>query len=250
MPNMPLIPVVLFDMDGVLVDVSGSYRRAIQETVYYFTGRTVEPKTIQRYKNRGGFNDDWTLTHEIIGGFGIEVTRTRIVKEFQRRYRGEDWDGFITEERALIQTSTLNELHQRGHILGIVTGRPRAEAHWALDRFGWRGIFSLLVPQERQDNRGKPDPFPLLYAMGILHAAGLSIPAEDSVYIGDSVDDMVAAREAGMLAIGFVPPYLNSNSHGLILRKHGAQLIATDSGALPEIINSLGNFDCSPNRLK
>jgi len=238
MPDSPLIPVILFDMDGVLVDVSGSYRRVIEETVYHFTGHTVEPKTIQRYKDRGGFNDDWTLTHEIIGGFGIEVARTRVVSEFQRRYRGEDWDGFITEERSIIQTGTLQQLHQRGHILGIVTGRPRAEAHWALDRFGWRGIFSLLVPQEKQDNRGKPDPFPLLYALGILHAAGLAIPAEDSVYIGDSVDDMVAARAAGMLAIGFVPPYLNPDSHGKVLRDRGAQLIVTDPETLPEKIRS------------
>ena len=49
----PLIPVMLFDMDGVLVDVSGSYRRAIEETVYHFTGREVQQEMIQRYKDRG-----------------------------------------------------------------------------------------------------------------------------------------------------------------------------------------------------
>ena len=236
MPASPLIPVILFDMDGVLVDVSGSYRRAIEETVYHFTGRTVNPKTIQRYKDRGGFNDDWTLTHALIGDSGMEVALTCVIREFQRRYRGENWDGFITEEESLVQTSTLRELHQRGHILGIVTGRPRAEAHWTLDRFGWRRIFPLLVPREKQDNRGKPDPFPLLYALEILHAAGLHIQAEVTVYIGDSVDDMVAARAAGMLAVGFVPPYLDPDTHGEHLREHGAHLIVTDPEMLLEKI--------------
>ncbi len=242
MSASPLIPVILFDMDGVLVDVSGSYRRAIEETVYHFTGRAVSPKTIQRYKDRGGFNDDWALTHALIGDSGMEVTMTRVVGEFQRRYRGENWDGFITEEQSLIQTSILQELHRRGHVLGIVTGRPRAEANWALDRFGWHRIFSLLVPREKQDDRRKPDPFPLLYALGILHAAGLQVQAEVTVYIGDSVDDMVAARAAGMLAIGFVPPYLNPDTHGMLLRQHGAHLIVTDPKALLENISDPSNW--------
>lgn len=235
--SSPLIPVVLFDMDGVLVDVSGSYLRAIEETVYHFTGREIKPETIQRYKDRGGFNDDWTLTHTIIGDHGMDVPYVRVVDEFQRCYRGEDWDGFITEERPLIQTQTLQELKQNGHVLGIVTGRPRAEAHWTLDRFGWQEYFSLLVPREDQDNRGKPDPYPLLYAMAILQGAGLLIRPEVTVYVGDSVDDIAAACAAGMLAIGFVPPYLDAHAHTLILHKQGADLVVTDLENLPEKIN-------------
>ncbi len=242
MPDSPLIPVVLFDMDGVLVDVSGSYLRAIEETVYYFTGREIKPKTIQRYKDRGGFNDDWTLTHTIIGDYGVEVPYVRIVDEFQRRYRGEDWDGFITEERPLIQTRTLQQLKQDGHVLGIVTGRPRDEARWTLDRFGWQDYFSLLVPRENQDNRGKPDPYPLLYAMAILQGAGLPIKADLTIYIGDSVDDIDAACAAGMLAIGFVPPYLDSDAHTFVLHEHGADLVMTDLDLLPETINFPGDW--------
>jgi len=236
MPSAPALPLVLFDMDGVLVDVSGSYRRAIEETVYFFTGCEVNPVTIQRYKDQGGFNDDWVLTHEIVGDYGMEVTKTRVVHEFQRRYRGENWDGFIMEERPLVKTETLQELRDQGHLLGIVTGRPRAEAHWALDRFGWRKFFSLLVPREKQDDRTKPDPFPLLYALGILNAAGLSIQPQESVYIGDSVDDMTAARAANMHAIGFVPPYLDSESHGNLLSERGAHLIVTNPETLPKVI--------------
>ena len=237
MPTSPLIPVVLFDMDGVLVDVSGSYRRAIEETVYHFTGREVQSKMVQRYKDRGGFNDDWALTHTIIADYGMEVPLTRVVSEFQRRYRGDDWDGFIIEERPLIQTRTLQELKDSGHVLGIVTGRPQAEARWTLDRFGWQDFFSLLVPREQHDNRGKPDPFPLLFALGRLHAAGLPIRPELMVYIGDSVDDIDAASAAGMLSIGVVPPYLDPHTHTLRLLEQGANLVVTDLESLPEKIN-------------
>ncbi|MCY4170041.1 MAG: TIGR01548 family HAD-type hydrolase [Bacteroidetes bacterium] len=237
MPYSLALPLVLFDMDGVLVDVSKSYRRAIEETVYFFTGRKVKPVTIQRYKDRGGFNDDWVLTHEIVGDYGMEVAQNRIVNEFQRHYRGEDWDGFIMEEIPLVSTEILQKLRDQGHILGIVTGRPRAEAHWALDRFGWRKIFSLLVPREKQDDRTKPDPYPLLYALGILHGAGLAIEPHESVYIGDSVDDMTAARAAKMHAIGFIPPYLDHDSHGKLLCERGAQLIISNPDTLPSLVS-------------
>ena len=50
-------------MDGVLVDVSESYRATIQATVKHFTGLEPTHEEIQDWKNRGGWNDDWALSH-------------------------------------------------------------------------------------------------------------------------------------------------------------------------------------------
>ena len=239
MNESPAIRAVLFDMDGVLVDVSGSYRRAIEETVYYFTGREIEPSTVQRYKNFGGFNDDWQLTHAIIGDSGMEVSLPRVIGEFQRRYRGDDWNGFITEERPIFMTHTLDELQRRGHVLGIVTGRPEVEARWTLDRLGWRHCFPLLVAREQQDNRFKPDPFPLQHALGVLGAAGMPVKPQCAVYVGDSVDDMVAARAAGQWAVGLVPPYLEYDSHAPLLRSRGAHAVVRKPDQLPDLLTHL-----------
>ncbi len=41
-------------MDGVLAEVTESYRQAIVETVAHFTGKRIERDSIQDYKNRGG----------------------------------------------------------------------------------------------------------------------------------------------------------------------------------------------------
>ena len=54
-------PILVFDMDGVLVDVTESYRETIARTAESFTGAAVTREQIQEYKNRGGFNDDWRL---------------------------------------------------------------------------------------------------------------------------------------------------------------------------------------------
>ena len=53
---------VVLDVDGVLVDVADSYRRAILETVERRHGDTIDRATIQRFKDAGGFNNDWELT--------------------------------------------------------------------------------------------------------------------------------------------------------------------------------------------
>ena len=59
-------PMLVFDMDGVLVDVTDSYRETIAQTVEHFTGRKVERRQIQEYKNQGGWNDDWQLSHHMV----------------------------------------------------------------------------------------------------------------------------------------------------------------------------------------
>ena len=55
-----------FDMDGVLVDVTESYRETIAQTVEHFTGTTCSRELIQDYKNQGGWNNDWKLSHHIV----------------------------------------------------------------------------------------------------------------------------------------------------------------------------------------
>ena len=224
-------------MDGVLVDVSRSYRRAIEETVSQFTGREIEPGTIQRYKNLGGFNDDWKLTHAIVSAAGISVSFGRIVEEFQKHYRGDNWDGFIAEEEPLIRSRVLEELNVGECILGIVTGRPDVEAQWAIERYGWKKYFPLVIPREKQEGREKPDPYPLLRAFAILDAAGRKVEPGHAIYVGDTVDDMRAARSAGMWAIGVVPPYLEAESHTEVLLDAGAHHVILDPNTLPAVLD-------------
>lgn len=234
------LSAILFDMDGVLVDVSRSYRRAIEETVEHFTGRKIGANTVQRYKNYGGFNDDWKLTHAIITDTAMEVPLSRVIEEFQRRYRGESWDGVITEETPLISEKTLQTLNTDERIMGIVTGRPEEEAEWTLDHFSWKKHFPLLVGKEKQGERTKPHPFPLNHSLTILAAAGRDVSPKESVYVGDSVDDMEAARKAGMWAVGIVPPYVDKDEHEPLLRDRGAHLILSDPNELPELFDRFG----------
>jgi HAD superfamily hydrolase (TIGR01548 family) len=56
------VDAVVLDIDGVLVDVEDSYRRAIVESLDRVYEETIERADIQLFKDAGGFNNDWELT--------------------------------------------------------------------------------------------------------------------------------------------------------------------------------------------
>lgn len=60
---MTAVDAVVLDIDGVLVDVADSYRRAVVESVMHVYDDTIPKEGIQSFKNAGGFNNDWELTH-------------------------------------------------------------------------------------------------------------------------------------------------------------------------------------------
>jgi HAD superfamily hydrolase (TIGR01548 family) len=59
------IDALVFDVDGVLVDVARSYRRAIVESVRRVYDDTIPRETVQQFKDAGGFNNDWELTNAV-----------------------------------------------------------------------------------------------------------------------------------------------------------------------------------------
>jgi HAD superfamily hydrolase (TIGR01548 family) len=190
---------LVFDMDGVLVDVSSSYRVAIRKTAEHFCGRAVDPAEIQAWKNLGGFANDWDLTAAIIADRGGKADRESVVAHFQNLYLGRNFDGLIRSESWLPDRDLLGRLGKKFK-LGIVTGRPRAEALFALERFGAADLFDVVVAMEDlPPERGKPDPSGLRMAMERLGA-------RRGLYAGDTVDDMKAAAAAGLTALGVVPP--------------------------------------------
>jgi HAD superfamily phosphatase len=88
-------PLLVFDMDGVLVDVTESYRETIARTVEHFTGVKPTREQIQDYKNQGGHNDDWKLSHRIIRHAGVEVAFESVKDYFQSIFLGNGSDGLM-----------------------------------------------------------------------------------------------------------------------------------------------------------
>jgi len=220
---------VLFDMDGVLVDVSRSYLVAIQKTAEFFLGDTIALPEIQKYKNRGGLNNDWDLTDCLLRERGKSVDKRVLIELFQDIYLGKEFDGLITNEKWLLKRDILDKI-AASYPTGIVTGRPHREASYVLKRFGVADYFPALITMDDLPlDKNKPDPLGILLAMRLLSA-------DSAVYIGDTVDDMVAAIKAGVKPLGVISPGSDEHMQKEALIRNGASCVLADINDVQEVL--------------
>jgi HAD superfamily phosphatase len=191
--------LIVFDMDGVLAEVTESYREAIVQTVEHFTGRRIERDLIQDYKNRGGWNNDWALSQKIAADLGVEVPYDTVVDYFNQVFIGTNGNGLIQREQWFPKPGLLERLRKRFD-LAIFTGRLQYEAEITLKRFAPDYAFDPLLCAEHVA-KSKPAPDGLL-------AIQRMKPGRNLWYIGDTVDDARSARAAGVPFVGVV-----SNGH-------------------------------------
>jgi HAD superfamily phosphatase len=216
---------MVFDMDGVLVDVTESYRETIAQTVEHFTGAKPTREQIQDFKNQGGFNDDWRLTHHVITGVGFDVPFETVKDYFQSIFLGDGGNGLILREQWVGRPGTLEKLAERFRF-AIFTGRPRDEADLTLARFAAGIAFDPIVCMQ-DVTQHKPHPEGLL-----------AIPGA-AFYIGDTVDDARCARAAKVPFIGIAAP-ANPRYLDLVFlfQEEGAYAIVDDINYLEEVFAS------------
>lgn len=237
---MKRVDGIIFDMDGVLIDVSRSYRLVIEKTVNYFLEKAnikkrVAQKDISLIKTISGFNNDWDVSFALIQLVRTGIRKKDFIKHtkplplktrdtkayqeikdiFQLFYLGSTLykkteqkeppltlKGFIYDERCLISANLLDKL-KNNFKLGIATSRPRKEALFAVQNFKLQKYFleKYIIAQE-DTKYEKPHPAPLL-------AAKTAMKALSPVYIGDSINDCIAAEKAHMPCV-----YIGNNKLG------------------------------------
>ncbi|SDF91563.1 TIGR01548 family HAD-type hydrolase [Halorientalis regularis] len=282
------VDAVVLDIDGVLVDVADSYRRAIVESIEHVYGDTVDRAAIQQFKDAGGFNNDWELTYaaalyvlatqygldrdiesftDMIAatGGGLDAAETVVVNAvgpaereriydawdtdrlrevFQQLYLGSDLyrdleggepdmdtEGSINDEPKLVDPEALARL-QRNFDVGVLTGRPAAEADIALDRVG------LDVPEDHRFtmddwDEGKPHP-------RALTTLAERFGADAVAFAGDTLDDVRTAGNAAeadpdrtYYGVGVLTGGLTGESGREKYERAGADLVIDSINDLP-----------------
>ena len=220
--------LLVFDMDGVLVDVSESYRETIQQTVAHFTGSRVTREAIQEWKNRGGWNDDWALSTAMIRAAGVDADYDEVVKHFQTIFHGNGSNGLINRERWIASAGLLERLSERFQ-LALFTGRLRWEAELTLRRFAPGLRFEPIVGSGDVPNH-KPAPD------GLLHICKLQ-PDCELWYVGDTVDDARSAKAAGVPFIGIASPSSERRDELVsLLHAEGAKAVLDDINQLEGVL--------------
>jgi HAD superfamily phosphatase len=230
---------LVLDIDGVIRDVAGSYRRALADTVEHFTDGNYRPtpEDIDLLKAEGIWNNDWEASQELIDRYFAKhnhqpanINYEAIVQFFQSRYRGTDpdrWNGYISQEPLIATPAYFQALTIAQIAWGFFSGATRGSANYVLKRLQIES--ALLIAME--DAPGKPDPTGLLDAIAKLGNQPIGI------YVGDTVADMhtaVAARvvdpDRHWIAIGAIPPHIQADrteAYADLLRSHGAELVVS-----------------------
>jgi len=285
----PAADAVVLDIDGVLVDVADSYRRAIVESVEAVYGETIPKGDIQQFKDAGGFNNDWELTdaaalYVLAGREGYDVDVAEFTDAIAERGGGLDaaeatvrdaldadaralveqrWDperlrdvfqqlylgselyreleagepdsetrGYIHDEPVLLDDDTRREFVER-YDIGVVTGRPAAEADIALGRAG------LDVPEDRRFTmddweEGKPHP-------KALTTLAERFDARSVVFVGDTLDDVRTAVNAAEVdpdreyrGVGVLTGGLTGEAGRRKYEDAGASAVLESVNALPD----------------
>lgn len=217
---------LIFDMDGVLADVSGSYREATLRTAAAF-GVGITIQDIESATAEGNANDCWVLTRRLMAERGVERPLADVKRRFEEIYQGTEAEpGLRRTERLLLDRAELEALGAR-RPLAVVTGRPRADADRFLDERGIADCFRTVVTME--DAPIKPDPAPVRLALERLGVA-------TAWMVGDTPDDLRAARGAGVLPIGVVAPGDDPEPTTASLRRAGAAAVLSDTRKILEVL--------------
>lgn len=238
--------LLLFDIDGVIRDVGGSYRRAIAATVQHYGAPAPSQATIDSLKAEGCWNNDWEASRELLRRSGVVPLPpfAAVVEVFNGFYFGGDpdgepsqWQGFIREEPLLVERDFFAGISAAGLAWGFVSGAEPPSARFVLeDRLGLRAP-PLVAMGDAPD---KPDPTGLLALATRLEGDGGPLPL---AYVGDTVADVltvVRARSAdprrSLRAIGVLPPHRGAEGpagpYGDQLRAAGADLVLASLAAL------------------
>lgn len=180
---------VIFDVDGVIINVRESYHYAIKYTAERFLGREVPIDDVRRIKFSRGINNDWLATLEVIREYGGKASLEEVIQTFNPIYHS-----LRDKESLLLSREFFINLRSGGLPLGVVTGRPEEDLRHAFERFGLLGFFDCIVNEDTipQKELRKPNPYALHFCV---EAMGL----EGGVYVGDSLADWSMVRDYRMV---------------------------------------------------
>jgi len=186
------LKAVLFDFDGTIIDLNFKYEES-RKTIFkllkglsfdtsifslHDSAQTILEKVEKQIKEKSlnmKLSEIKNRIWSIIDEFEIEAIKTsELLKETK---------------------SMLNFLSEKGIKKGLVTNSGKKAVELALKKHDLEHNFDVIVTRDEVDKL-KP------YGNGIKLALRIiNVPAENAVYIGDSINDLLAAKDASVCFI-------------------------------------------------
>jgi phosphoglycolate phosphatase len=196
--GMPVFDLYVFDLDGTLVDTRHDIADATNHVLQLHARPVVDVATVISWVGDG--LDDMirrafqTDEGEFVG---------ELVDEFRSYYKDHCTDSSHVYESC---SETLTSLHERGSRLSVLTNKPEDLSLEILRRLGLLQYFDHVVGPCDADLR-KPNPSSLL---SLIRDIGTS--KERTLMVGDSRNDILVARNAGVASCGCTFGYIGRHA--------------------------------------
>ncbi|WP_308222412.1 HAD-IA family hydrolase [Frankia sp. AgB32] len=211
--------VVIFDLDGVLVDSFGVMRQAFT-TAYAEVVGAGEPPFEEYERHLGRYFPDIMR----IMNLPLEMEEPFVRESYRLAREVTLFDGV---------GEMLRTLRARGYGLAVATGKAGPRARHLLGELDVLPLFDHVIGSD-EIARPKPAPDIVLRALDLLGAG-----PEEAMMIGDAVADLDSARGAGVLAVA-----------ALWGETDGVELIAAEPDAVlhrpAELLALLGELEPNP----
>jgi phosphoglycolate phosphatase len=189
-----LLQGVLFDLDGTLFDTLADIAAALNAAIESRGWRPFAAEEVRRMIGRGSP----ILIRRAAAARGQSLNADGedcLLQLFFRHYQELEQSGCSSAAPYAGAADTLSRLHRDGVRTAVVTNKQQRFAAALIESRGFGGWIDLIVGGDSCERR-KPDPQPLLFA-----CEALRVNAAQCLMVGDSSNDVEAARGAGMPVI-------------------------------------------------
>lgn len=207
--------LVMFDLDGTLVDSVPDLAAAVDQALLAL-GRA--PAGIERVRDWVGNGARVLLRRALACGLEHEQ-----VAEAEAEQALQLFMAAYAESHALTRVypgvaQTLDWLRGQDIPLAIVTNKPQRFVAPLLEEKGLDGYFRWIIGGDSLPQQ-KPDPAALLHVLAQAGVAG-----EQALFIGDSRNDVLAAKAAGVPCVALSYGY----NHGRPIAEEGPARVLDD----------------------
>lgn len=210
--------LIIFDLDGTLVDSSPDIRNAINHVIQPFGGAPVGSEETQALVGEGAMR----LMEKIVETRSLPVAASELLPPFLSYYEEHLLDETIVYPGVIEVLEALGDVRK-----AVVTNKHRYLSSRTLETFGLARYFDLVVGSDTTPEK-KPSPVPIRHVLD-----SFGIQPERAVIVGDSTYDVEAGKNAGIATVAVTYGYRPAE----LLRD--ADILISAMNELPEALRRL-----------